>query len=31
MSRRVGGVIDDDGLAEECIADLPAEEIDVAR
>ena len=28
MSRRVGGVIDDDGLAEECIADLPAEDID---
>jgi hypothetical protein len=28
--RRVGGVIDDDGLAEECIADLPAEEIDAA-
>lgn len=28
--RRVGGVIVDDGLAEECIADLPAEEIDAA-
>ena len=28
--RRVGGVIDDDGLAEECIADLPAEEIDAS-
>jgi hypothetical protein len=28
--RRVGGAIDDDGLAEECIADLPAEEIDGA-
>lgn len=25
--RRVGGVIDDDALAVECIADLPAEEI----
>jgi hypothetical protein len=29
--RRVGGVIDDDRLAEECIADLPAEEVDVAE
>jgi len=28
--RRVGGVLDDDGLAEECIGDLPAEEIDAA-
>ena len=28
--RRVGGVIDDDGLAEQCIGDLPAEEIDGA-
>jgi hypothetical protein len=28
--RRVGGVIDDAGLAEQCIADLPAEEIDGA-
>ena len=26
--RRVGGVIDDDRLAEECIATLPAEEIE---
>jgi hypothetical protein len=25
--RRVGGVIDDDTLADECIADLPAEEL----
>lgn len=25
--RRVGGIIEDDGLAAECIADLPAEEI----
>lgn len=24
--RRVGGIIDDDGLADECIADLPAED-----
>lgn len=25
--RRVGGIIGDDGLADECIADLPAEEL----
>jgi hypothetical protein len=25
--RRVGGIIDDDKLADECIADLPAEEV----
>jgi hypothetical protein len=25
--RRVGGIIDDDALADECIADLPAEEL----
>ena len=25
--RRVGGIIGDDGLAAECIADLPAEEV----
>jgi hypothetical protein len=25
--RRVGGIIGDDGLADECIADLPAEEV----
>lgn len=25
--RRVGGIIDDDKLADECIADLPAEEM----
>jgi hypothetical protein len=26
--RRIGGIIDDDALANECIADLPAEELD---
>lgn len=25
--RRVGGIIEDDGLADDCIADLPAEEV----
>lgn len=25
--RRVGGIVDDDALADECIADLPAEEL----
>lgn len=29
--RRVGGIIDDDGLADECIADLPAETIESAE
>jgi hypothetical protein len=29
--RRVGGIIDDNGLADECIADLPAETIESAK
>jgi hypothetical protein len=29
--RRVAGVLDDDGLGEECIADLPAEDIDASE